>query len=235
MKFSTIIRQITASIFLCSFALSVFAHDAWVDPSSGPIFKIFYGHKIPETYKAEKVISIKAFDSKQRSLQVDKIETKDGMSVRVNNGKPAIFALEFDNGFWVKIGKESKNVRKTQMPEGTDPSHPLKYSKTIKIWESWMRKPLGQRIEFVPVDYNGPPKPGTRLKLQLLLEGKPLSNQMVENNSNEKGPKTDKNGFVTVTVLNGENRFATDHDIKQPDDPDAKRLSLTAALVFNSK
>lgn len=68
--------------------------------------------------------------------------------------------------------------------------------------------------------------------MQLLFEGKPLSNQMVENNSNEQGPKTDENGFVTVTVLKGINRFATDHDIKQPNDPDALRLSLTASLVF---
>lgn len=58
---------------------------------------------------------------------------------------------------------------------------------------------------------------------------------MVENNSNEQGPKTDENGYVTVTVLKGVNRFATDHDIKQTNEPDAPRLSLTAALVFMAK
>jgi nickel transport protein len=55
---------------------------------------------------------------------------------------------------------------------------------------------------------------------------------MVENNSNEQGPKTDADGYVTVMVVKGQNRFATDHDIDQPNDPDAKRLSLTAAFVF---
>ncbi len=58
---------------------------------------------------------------------------------------------------------------------------------------------------------------------------------MVDNNSNEQGPKTDVNGYVTVTVLKGTNRFATDHDISQPNQPDAQRLSLTAALVFVAK
>lgn len=235
MNFSNNPLKITASAFLVCLALSVLAHDAWVEPVAGPIYRILYGHKIPEPYKPVKVTSIKVFDANKKPLQFSKLETKEGLSIKTNNGAPAMFALEFDNGYWVKVGNESKNVPKSQMPEGTDPSHPLKYSKTIKSWQSWMKNPLGQRIEFVPVDFTGTPKAGLQLKLQLLLDGKPLSNQMVENNSNEQGPKTDENGYVTVTVLKGINRFATDHDINQPNEPDAQRLSLTAAFVFVAK
>jgi len=232
MKFSKISLKIIASTFLISFALSVLAHDAWVEPGSGPIYRILYGHKLPEAYKRDKVTSIKVYNASQQPLKFNNVNTKDGLSIKVNNGSPAMFALEFDNGYWVKVGNESKNIRHSQMPKGTDPSHPLKYSKTIIKWQNWMDKPLGQRIEFIPVELIGSPKPGSQLKMQLLFEGKPLSNQIVENNSNEQGPKTDENGFVTVTVLKGINRFATDHDIKQPNDPDALRLSLTASLVF---
>ncbi len=221
--------------FLLCIALSVLAHDAWVEPSSGPVYRILYGHKIPEPYNAVKVTSIKVLNAMQKPLKFNKIETKEGVSIKVSSGVPAMFALEFDNGYWVKVGNESKNVRKSKMPEGTDPSHPLKFSKTILSWQSWMNEPLGQRIEFVPIDLSGNPKFGSQLKLQLLLDGKPLSGQMVENNSNEQGPKTDANGYVTVTVLKGVNRFATDHDIHQPNEPDAQRLSLTAALVFVAK
>lgn len=224
--------KITAIAFLICLALSVLAHDAWVEPAAGPIYRILYGHKIPEPYKPVKVTSIKVFDAKKQLLKFSKMETKEGLSIKPNNGTPAMFALEYDNGYWVKVGKESKNVRKSEMPEGTDPSHPLKFSKTIIKWQSWMKQPSGQRIEFVPVDFNGAPKAGSALKLQLLLDGKPLGGQMVENNSNEQGPKTDENGYVTVTVLKGQNRFATDYDINQPNDPDAQRLSLTAAFVF---
>ena len=227
--------KITAAAFLVCLALSVFAHDAWVEPTAGPVYRILYGHKIPEPYKPVKVTSIKVFDSNKRFLKFSKMETKDGMSIKTTNGNVAMFALEFDNGYWVTVGGETKNVRKSQMPEGTNPSHPLKFSKTIKNWQSWMKKPLGQRIEFVPVAFSETPKAGAQLKLQLLLDGKPLGGQMVENNSNEQGPKTDENGYVTVTILKGENRFATDHDIKQPNEPDAQRLSLTAALVFVAK
>lgn len=232
MKFLKNSLKITASAFLVCLALSVLAHDAWVEPAAGPIYRILYGHKMPEPYKPVKVTSIKVFDAKKNLLKFSKMVTKEGLSIKTNGGAPAMFALEYDNGYWVKVGNESKNVRKSQMPEGTDPSHPLKFSKTIRNWQSWMNKPLGQRIEFIPIEFDGEPKAGSQLKLQLLLNGKPLSGQMVENNSNEQGPKTDENGYVTVNVLKGKNRFATDYDIKQPNESDAQRLSLTAALVF---
>lgn len=235
MKISKKPFKILASFFLICLALSVLAHDAWVEPVAGPIYRILYGHKIPEPYDKAKVTSIKVFNAQQLPLKFSKIETKEGLSIKVSTGAPVMFALEFDNGYWVKVGNESRNVRKSQMPEGTDPSHPLKFSKTIKTWQSWMKKPIGQRIEFVPVEFTGTPKASSRLKLRLLLDGKPLSGQMVENNSNEQGPKTDADGYVTVTVLKSINRFATDHDINQTNDPDAQRLRLTAALVFIAK
>ena len=123
-------------------------------------------------------------------------------------------------------------MRHSQLPAGTDPSHPLKFSKTIVSWQPWMNRALGQRIEFVALSADHAPKAGSQLRLKLLLDGKPLGGQMVENNSNEQGPKTDAAGNVTVTVVKGINRFATDYNIHQQNDPDAQRLSLTAALVF---
>lgn len=161
MKFSKISLKIIASTFLISFALSVLAHDAWVEPVSGPIYRILYGHKLPEAYKRDKVTSIKVYNASQQPLKFNNVNTKDGLSIKVNNGSPAMFALEFDNGYWVKVGNGIKNIRHSQMPEGTNPSHPLKYSKTIIKWQNWMDKPLGQRIEFIPVELIGSPKPGS--------------------------------------------------------------------------
>ena len=158
-------------------ALTTLAHDAWVDPLGGPVYKVLYGHKVPEKYPVVKVTSLKVLDARQQPLKFARTPLKDGVSIT----------------------------------------------------------PLGQRIEFVPVGLTGLPKAGSQLKLHLLLDGQPLAGQMVENNSNETGPKTDTNGDVTVTVLKGINRFATDHDIMQANMPDAQRLSLTAALVFVAK
>ena len=235
MKKTTLLAA-SAAAFL---ALTTLAHDAWVDPLGGPVYKILYGHKIPEPYPTVKVPSLQVLDAGQKPLKFSRTPLKDGLSI-TPAGKPALFVTAFDNGYWVKVGdeKESRNVRKSALPAGTvggQSSHPLKWSKTMLSWAPWMSKPMGQRIEFVPVGLTGLPKPGSSLKLHLLMDGKPLANQMVENNSNETGPKTDANGEVTVTVLRGINRYATDHDIMQPNLPDAQRLSLTAALVFVAK
>ncbi len=236
MKKTTTLLAASAAAFL---TITTLAHDAWVDPLGGPVYKILYGHKIPEPYPTVKVTSLKVLDAGQKPLKFTRTESKEGLSI-TPAGKPALFVTAFDNGYWVKVGdeKESRNVRKSALPAGTvggQSSHPMKWSKTMLNWASWMAKPMGQRIEFVPVGLTALPKPGSSLKLRLLLDGKPLANQMVENNSNEMGPKTDANGDVTVTVLKGINRYATDHDIMQANMPDAQRLSLTAALVFVAK
>ncbi len=221
------------------FALNSLAHDAWVDPLGGPVYKILYGHKIPEPYPVGKVTSLKVLDAQEKPMKFVRTAAKDGLAI-APTGQPALFALEFDNGYWVKVGneKEPRNVRKSALPAGTaggQSSHPLKFSKTLLRWAPWMARPLGQRIEFVPVAAPALPAAGSALKLRLLLDGKPLAGQVVENNSDEQGPKTDANGEVTVTVRKGINRFATDHDIMQATEPDAQRLSLTAALVFVAK
>ena len=221
------------------FALNSLAHDAWVDPLGGPVYKILYGHKIPEPYPVGKVTSLKVLDAREKPMKFVRTAAKDGLAI-TPTGQPALFALEFDNGYWVKVGneKEPRNVRKSALPAGTaggQSSHPLKFSKTLLRWAPWMARPLGQRIEFVPVAATALPAAGSALKLRLLLNGRPLAGQMVENNSNEQGPKTDANGEVTVAVRKGINRFATDHDIMQATEPDAQRLSLTAALVFGAK
>ena len=219
-------------------AIQVLAHDAWVEPGTGPVFRVLYGHKAPEPYKFAKVTLVNPLDAEQHPLKFSRTETPDGLTIKTMGGRPVLFAVEFDNGYWVTVGNERRNVRQSQLPAGTkstDPSRPLKFSKTILTWQPWMARPLGQRIEFVPQGITGMPKAGASLRLRLLLNGKPLGGQMVENNSNEQGPKTDADGYVTVTVLKGINRFATDHNITQPNDADGRRLGLTAALVFQAK
>ncbi len=223
------------SLLTVGIAVQLLAHDAWVEPGTGPVFRVLYGHKAPEPYKFAKVTLVNPLDAEQHPLKFSRTETSDGLTIKTTGGRPVLFTVEFDNGYWVTVDNKRRNVRQSQLPAGTkstDPSRPLKFSKTMLTWQPWMARPLGQRIEFVPQGLTAMPKAGSGLRLQLLLNGKPLGGQMVENNSNEQGPKTDTNGYVTVTVLKGMNRFATDHDITQPNDADGRRLGLTAALVF---
>ena len=230
-------KVILPLLLLAAMALPLLAHDAWVDPLGGPVYQVFYGHKVPEDYPAAKVISLQVLDAEQRFLAYTRQTSAKGLSIRPS-GQPALFALEFDNGYWTKTpaDKESRNVRLTSLPAagrmGAVGSRLFKFSKTVLRWQPWMFRPVGQRFEFVPEQFSGPLRAGQSFRVRLLLDGQPLANAMVENNSNEEGPRTDASGMVTITLVKGVNRLANDLDIAQTADPDATRLSLTAALVF---
>jgi len=238
MKFSfKTLTALTAAVAVL-LALPLLAHDAWVDPLGGPDYAVFYGHKVPESYPAAKVTTLRVLDAQQHFLPYTRTESAQGLRIRPS-GQPALFVLDFDNGYWTKTpaDKESRNVRLTSEPAGAANaggvgSHPLKFSKTVVRWQPWMFRPVGQRFEFVPEAFTGPLRAGQSLRLRLLLDGQPVAGAMVENNSNETGPRTDATGMVTVTLVKGINRLANDLDLAQTADPDATRLSLTAALVF---
>ncbi|MDJ0364133.1 DUF4198 domain-containing protein [Hymenobacter sp. H14-R3] len=224
-----------AALVLAATALPLLAHDAWVDPLGGPIYQVFYGHKVPENYPAAKVTTLQVLDAEQHFLPYTRLPTAKGLSIKPT-GQPAMFVLDFDNGYWTKTlqDKESRNVRLTAQPAaaGGVGSRLFKYSKTVLRWQPWMFKAVGQRFEFVPEAFSGALRAGQPFQVRLLLDGQPLANAMVENNSNEEGPHTDANGLVTIKLVKGINRLANDLDIAQTADPDATRLSLTAALVF---
>ena len=226
---------LTLAATLAALALPLLAHDAWVDPFGGPIYQVFYGHKAPENYPAAKVTTLQVLDAQQHFLAYTRLPTAKGLNIKPT-GQPALFVLEFDNGYWTKTPqeKESRNVRLTSQPASAKGvgSRLFKFSKTVLRWQPWMFKPMGQRFEFVPAPFTGSLKAGQPFKVRLLLDGQPVANAMVENNSNEKGPRTNANGEVTLTLVKGINRLANDLDITQAADPDATRLSLTAALVF---
>lgn len=224
---------LVAALALAATALPLLAHDAWVNPGAGPVYEILYGHKIPESYAPTKVTALQVLDAQGKFLAYARTETSKGLSIRPK-GQPAMFALEFDNGYWTKTAqdKDSRNVRFSTVAGALSGSRLFKFSKTVLSWQPWMFKPVGQRFEFVPKAFAGAPKAGQQLTVRLLLDGQPVANAMVENNSNEEGPRTDANGEVTITLVKGINRLANDLDIAQTIDPDATRLSLTAALVF---
>ena len=110
---------LTTGLALAATALPLLAHDAWVDPFGGPVYQVFYGHKAPEPYQAAKVSVLQVLDAQQRFLPYTRQPTANGLSIKPT-GKPAMFVLDFDNGYWTKTpqDKESRNVRLTTGPAG---------------------------------------------------------------------------------------------------------------------
>ena len=213
---------------------SATAHDSWVAPVDGPVFPVHFGHKSPQDYAAAKVKTVTVFDASHALLTAEISRDAKGASVKAS-GKPAMLLVEFDNGFYTKVDGKSVQLSKRDAPAGSTTNHPMKSGKTILQWASWMTEPVGQRLEVLPVDASAAPKAGSKFQVRVLLDGKPVAGVMVENNSNEAGPKTDADGRATLTLVKGINRLAVDYDIPMKDDPDTDKLGLNASLVFMTK
>ena len=210
------------------------AHDAWVAPVDGPVFPVHFGHKSPQDYVAAKVKAATAFDAARTPLSVEISRESKGASVKAS-GAAAMLLVEFDNGFYTKIDGKSVQMSKRDAPAGSTTNHPVKSGKTIVQWAPWMTEPVGQRIEVLPVDASAAPKAGSKFKVRVLLDGKPVGGVLVQNNSNETGPKTDADGLATLTLVKGINRLSVDYDIPMKGDPDTDKLGLNASLVFMTK
>lgn len=207
------------------------AHDAWVAPVAGPAYPIQYGHKESLPYPAHKVKNVQAFDAKGREIAVDLVREDSGVSARPASA-PAMMTVFFDNGYYSRVDGKSRNVGKREAPGATDSSHPLKWGKTILNWSASSFEPLGQRLEIVPVRFDGQPKAAAPISVRVLLEGKPLAGATVTSDSGEQNPRTDAQGLATLKTASGAQRLTVEHRIPTPDNPDADQLALNASLVF---
>jgi nickel transport protein len=212
--------------------LHAVAHDAWVEPGIGPIYTILAGHRSSEEYPSAKVTSLQALDFRQRTLPLRRIASPQGMSVSVA-GQPVLFLLEFNNsGLWTRIGNHWQEVGPTANPRPMRQlaAHEQRViSKTLLSWTTWMSRPMGQPLELVPATTETLPVAGRGLRLRLLLNGRPLSGQMLSVSGSADGPKTDAAGNVTVTIARGTNRFSA-HLVRHSSGKEP--LDLTAVLAF---
>lgn len=207
------------------------AHDAWID-EEGPAYRIAYGHHdTPESYDPKKVVAVKAFDATGKALDAKTGGGADGVWIDTG-GAPAMIALDFDNGFWCKVDGKSRNVPKTELPGATDGSRSLKFGKTVLAWYPGLTRPVGSRLELVPVS-EAAPKAGGTLTLSVLYEGRPVSGAKISTGGTHDGkPLTsDGKGRVTVPVHAGLNIVGAGYS--QPwDGPEADRLNMAANLRF---
>ncbi len=207
------------------------AHDAWVAPGPGPTWPILYGHEEPEGYAASKVQSVKAFDLSGDPVTVEVERGPDGATVRAAT-QPALFVVDFDNGFFSRVDGQTRNVGKREAPQGTNSSHPLKWSKTVLAWSAQSSRPLGQRLEIVPGRPAAEPTAGQTMTLQVLLDGRPLAGARIVLVGSKQVFQADNAGQTTYRVGSGVQRLSVEHRMPTPEDPDADTLAMNASLVF---
>lgn len=224
-----------AVLFLLRVPL-VHAHDAWLE-RSGEKFVVVYGHlENREEYQVSKVKEVKAFDmvGKGKSLVV---KEEDGKAFLSPPKDTMMITMVFDNGFWVKRSDGWKNISKREAKDYLESSHSIKFSKHLIGWSPAFMKPVGLRMEIVPLKDPFALKTGDALPIKVLFEGKPLTGAVISTNGmHNVEMKTNHKGVVEVPITQaGFQLISASYKIPMKDNLDADVLSLSANLTFSVK
>ncbi len=220
---------VAAALLLGFIAGPVAAHDAWIE-AQGDRLNLYFGHPgKPETAVSAKVTKIAALDARGRPIKVR--IAPDGSALRVHAvGAPTLVTATYDNGYWSKTAEGSKNLPKDQVPGTLSATHAVKFAKTVLAWNAHALKPVGQRLEIVPL---AAPANGT-LPVQVLWEGKPLAGAKITQPHAPEAPmiQTDAAGKANVPVNAGRQMLSVNQRQNVAGDPKTDVYSAEANLVF---
>lgn len=222
-------------VFLWLVSPSV-AHDTWVgQDGSALVVKWGHGDKL-DPYKPESVKEAKGFDASGQMVAVT-IKPQNGKVALAPAKEPAALTLVFASGPWVKTPEGYKSVSKREAKDVIESMKGLTYNKNIWQWSDSFAKPLGGKMEIVPLKNPLTLKVGDNLPFLVLYDGKPLAGATVTAEGVEKNYlKTDATGRAEVAVKkSGLNVVKANFRTPTPNDPDADILSETANLVFEVK
>lgn len=223
------------ALLMAGITASLFAHNAWVAKDSTG-FKILYGHETTNGYDPAKVKDVSGFGVDGKKVAVTMARADSGVALETT-GNPAFFTLHFDNGFYVKTTEGSKNVSKRGIKDYLSASHSIKYTKSVFVWSAALLKPLGEKMEMVPMVDPRTLKTSNLLPVKVFYEGKPLSGAPVSiAGTHGAVDTTDAQGVATVRYnADGSNQISASLKIPLVNDPDADTLSLSGTLHLDFK
>lgn len=209
------------------------AHNVWLEPdASGSYLVQFGGHEGKlETYPADKLKSVQAFDRRGRKIDVALEPRADGVRVKPAR-QAAMLAAHFDNGFFSKVeGGEMVNKPMNENPGATSGVHALKYHKTIIQWGVIAKQALGQPFEIVALTAETP-HAGQPLRVRVLFEGKPIEGIRLSLGEKGAAVTTAADGTATVTPVAGTNQLLAIRRVPVANDPRTPSMSWEYLLAF---
>lgn len=200
------------------------AHNVWLEADAQGGYTVqFGGHEGKlETYPAEKLQSVDAYDLRGRKIAVRTEPRPGGLRV-VPERQAALLAAHFDNGFFSKVGDGPMvNKPMNDNPGATSGVHAVKFHKTFIQWGVISKKPLGQTFEIVALSHRTP-HAGDAVQFQVLLHGQPTEGVRVSLGEKGAAQTTDAQGLVTVRPAAGSNQLLA--ILRQPVAGDARTAS----------
>jgi uncharacterized GH25 family protein len=219
------------------FTLEVQAHGLWTEQRRGNI-EVVYGHGAEDdAFKAAKVSNAWAFDTQGQPITVN-IERLDDHARLHPASAPASLAVALDNGAWSQTPDNKWiNQGRSQVPNAVHALHTWKYS--LAIYKEGARLPDLSMLKLLIKPLQDPLQvgPGKPLRVQVLLDGKPVSGLKLigdyRSAPSTVSATTDTNGEAQVVVRNeGLNIIAAETSVPVSDDADIDERGLFTSLSF---
>ncbi len=219
------------------FAASAYGHDAWLDTApqgaAGQFLVRFTDDSKPLPYPQAKLTRVWGINAGGKTLNVTPV--MEGELARISAPPGAeLLALEFDNGFYSKTTQGTVNKPRNEAPGSISALWAQKGGKYVMQWSAVSQKPVGLKLEIVPLS-SAAPKAGDQLAVQVLWDGKPVEGLKVSKGEHESGVKTDAQGRATYKVEPGRNFVWTERRVKVEGDPRFDSLAFASNLVFTVK
>lgn len=200
------------------------AHDFWLKLSQREAV-LHYGHgSEDEGYSPDKVKKALGVDAAGKETPVKLVP--EGQRVRlVPAASTTQMGAEVDQGYWVKTTQGWKNQSKSETPNALLSEWSRSYTKVLLSPKDCLRKPLGQALELVALEWSP-----AALRLQVLYEGKPLSGVKIYAN-HKKVAESDSKGEAQIAAGTG---LVLSAGYRTPlqGNPHADRLNLRAVLTL---
>ncbi len=209
------------------------AHDLWVE-RQGPIHTLLYGHersghegtKLIE-YRPETVRQALCFDGAGERLRAEVGQT---YPVTLRGACAASFFLT-SSGYWSKTPYGTKNLPRTEAGAVLDSWLSVESVKRLDAWGSALARPLTKELEIVPLSDPLRLKAGDKLRLMVVLDGKPVAGATVAYFGHPRGV-SGADGRVNVRLQQAGFQLIQASLATPLNDGKADRLVQSTALQF---
>ncbi len=224
------------SIFL--FSQAAFAHHAWVE-KEGNSFLVAWGHppKV-DPYEPNKVKDIKGFDLNGKETVLKRTDEKERVYLSANTGISMI-SLSFEGGYLVTTPDGKKRLTKKEAQKAgmqiQDSFFSMQSAKSLFAYSNAADKPVGLKLEIIPLANPYALKGDGLLPIKVLFEGKPVEGATIEIGNHKEAGKTDKDGIARIQIAGqGKQVILAKHRLAG-DGIDADFISFTTALTIEAK
>lgn len=240
----TVLRHVLSDVLMCmgltvGFVLFLChpssAHDYWYEVN-GKDYVLYRGHHHTEHEGQEIVpydpsIIKNAYCASQDGI-VQTIDPPSQYPARIP-GPCAALTVNVDSGYWTQTWTETLNQSKDEVSDAVYSWRALESTKLLNSWtDAHANGPLSNGLEILLEKNPFVLENGQKLRLLVMLEGKPLEGVTIAYDGNPRGV-TGKDGRINIRIRHGGLQNITGSiDEPPPDSNKADKLIRSSALFF---